>query len=85
LQKCKPLIISFLFFQKIGHACLWHGTGAYNLSLSGERAQWLADACNIAHDKVKIFGVGNEEPIVRNNTKDEQAINRRVEVYAIAA
>ncbi|MEX0940374.1 MAG: OmpA family protein [Candidatus Babeliales bacterium] len=69
-----------------GHSCLWHGTRAYNLALSGQRAQCLADMCQIPKDNLKVFGVGNEEPMVFDNkTKEEQGANRRVEVYPIIA
>ena len=68
-----------------GHACKWHGTRAYNLALSGQRAQWIADMCNIPKDNIKVFGVGNEEPMVFENSKDGQSANRRVEIYPIAA
>jgi outer membrane protein OmpA-like peptidoglycan-associated protein len=68
-----------------GHSCKWHGTRAYNLALSGQRAQWIADYCKVPKDNVKVFGVGSEEPLVFDNSKDGQGPNRRVEVYAIAA
>ena len=68
-----------------GHSCKWHGTRAYNIALSGQRAQCMADLCNVPKDNIKVFGVGSEEPVIFENTKEGQSPNRRVEVYAIAA
>lgn len=72
-----------------GHACLWHGTDAYNTSISAERARQVALSLekkfNIPASRIKVFGVGNEEPVTLENSLEAQAPNRRVEVYAIAA
>jgi len=68
-----------------GHSCKWHGTRAYNLALSGQRAQWIADYCGVSKDNVKVFGVGSEEPLVFDDSQAGQGPNRRVEIYAIAA
>lgn len=71
-----------------GHSCLWHGTRAYNLALSQSRANVIANylekEAGIPQEKIKIFGVGTEEPIAFEETKEGQAPNRRVEVYALA-
>lgn len=67
-----------------GHSCKWHGTRAYNVALSSARAEKMAQLCNISKDRMKVFGVGNEEPIVFENSKDGQAPNRRVEIYAVS-
>ena len=72
-----------------GHSCRWHGTRAYNIALSMNRANviasYLENEAGIPKSNIKIFGVGNEEPVALENTKDGQAPNRRVEVYALAA
>lgn len=68
-----------------GHSCRWHGTRAYNIALSQQRAQSLADMCNVAKENLSVFGVGNEEPIAFDNSKDGQAPNRRVDVYPLTA
>lgn len=77
--------------QKIcvkGHACKWHGTKAYNLALSDQRAHEVAkryEQEGIPSSCIKVVGMGNEEPITLANSKDGQAPNRRAEVIAIAA
>jgi outer membrane protein OmpA-like peptidoglycan-associated protein len=68
-----------------GHACRWHGTRAYNLALSQERASSLARRLNLKSGTYSTFGVGNEELISFENTKDGQAPNRRVEIYPLAS
>lgn len=72
-----------------GHSCLWHGTDAYNAALSVDRARQVALSLetkyNIPASRIKVFGVGNEEPVTLENTMEAQGPNRRVEVYAIAA
>jgi len=72
-----------------GHACLWHGTSAHNLALSNSRAHsvgtLLAQEFNIPSSHLQVFGVGNEEPIVFENSQEGQAPNRRAEIYALAA
>jgi outer membrane protein OmpA-like peptidoglycan-associated protein len=72
-----------------GHSCKWHGTSAYNVALSMNRANtvasYLENEAGIPRERIKIFGVGNEEPVALENSKEGQAPNRRVEVYALAA
>lgn len=71
-----------------GHSCKWHGTRAYNIALSMNRAHTIANylekEVHIPKNRIKIFGVGNEEPVAFEDTKEGQAPNRRVEVYALA-
>lgn len=68
-----------------GHSCRYHGTDIYNMALSEQRAQSLKKMCALDNSKVKVFGVGNEQPVVAEDmTKEGQAPNRRVEVYPIA-
>lgn len=72
-----------------GHSCQWHGTRAYNLALSNSRAHtiagYLEKEAGIPKEKIKIFGVGTEEPVAFEDSKDGQAPNRRVEIYSLAA
>jgi outer membrane protein OmpA-like peptidoglycan-associated protein len=72
-----------------GHSCKWHGTRAYNLALSMNRANVIADhlehEAKIPRNHIKIFGIGNEDPVALEDTKEGQAPNRRVEIYALAA
>lgn len=71
-----------------GHACRYSpkATDVYNMALSEQRAQALTKCCSaLDTEKVKVFGVGNEQPmIVSDMTKEGQAPNRRVEIYPIA-
>ncbi len=72
-----------------GHSCRWHGTKAYNIALSANRAEIIANEiaqrAAVSKNAIKVFGVGNEEPITCDNTQEGQAPNRRVEIYALAA
>jgi len=74
-----------------GHSCrAGKATGAYNLALSNDRAHKTADmlaAAGVPKDKMKVFGVGYEEPTVMEDTitREGQAPNRRVEIYTINA
>lgn len=67
-----------------GHADNAAGTRAYNLQLSQKRAQ-LAAAWFIEHGvperSIKSIGRGSEMLIVPYGDKNEQAPNRRVEIY----
>ena len=69
-----------------GHACHSAGSAIYNLALSEKRARHvakkLADA-GIDPTRIKIAPRGHEMPIVKNGNREEQAINRRVELFAI--
>ena len=60
------------------------GSEAYNLKLSLQRAQSVADYLmyceKIDPDKFKIEGKGEANPIADNNTKAGRAKNRRVEI-----
>lgn len=74
-----------------GHSCrAGKATAAYNLALSNDRAHKAADVlaqAGVPRDKMKVFGVGYEEPSVLEDsvTREGQAPNRRVEVYTINA
>lgn len=71
-----------------GHSCKYHGTDAYNVALSVKRAMTIKESlvqAGVPESHVKVFGVGNEELIVFDDTIQGQAPNRRVEMYALAA
>ncbi|HHF52778.1 MAG TPA: OmpA family protein [candidate division WOR-3 bacterium] len=63
------------------------GSKAYNLKLSLQRAQSVADYLmycqNINPDKFKIEGKGEADPIANNNTEEGRAKNRRVEIKLV--
>jgi outer membrane protein OmpA-like peptidoglycan-associated protein len=67
-----------------GHACDSAGSTAYNMSLSEKRAQAVKDLLdkeNIQGD-VYVVGRGCEHLVVPSGDKQQQAPNRRVEIYA---
>jgi outer membrane protein OmpA-like peptidoglycan-associated protein len=71
-----------------GHSCKYHGTDAYNVALSMKRASTIKEnlvQAGIPESHLKVFGVGNEEPVAFDDSLDGQAPNRRVEMYALAA
>jgi outer membrane protein OmpA-like peptidoglycan-associated protein len=70
-----------------GHADHAAGSKAYNLLISEHRAQEVAhrlENAGIAQDKIKIVGRGNELPVILGGNKDEQAPNRRVELFPLS-
>ncbi|MFZ4767824.1 MAG: OmpA family protein [Roseimicrobium sp.] len=65
------------------------GTDQYNFELSQRRAnavvQWLVASLRLSTDRIKAVGMGKTRPLPENKvnpngTKDEQALNRRVEI-----
>jgi outer membrane protein OmpA-like peptidoglycan-associated protein len=71
-----------------GHACKFGGSVPHNVALSVERSESVKDYLvdqGIAEDKLKVVGRGNEMPKVVSGNKEQQAPNRRVEIYAVAA
>ena len=58
------------------------GIESYNLMLSKKRAQSIATALtsslNIAADRIKTFGYGQDRPIAPNSTETGRQANRRV-------
>ncbi len=60
------------------------GKANFNKFISLERAKFVATYLeqngNISADKIKTAGFGSEKPIVPNTTKENKALNRRVEV-----
>ena len=70
-----------------GHACSSAGSTEYNMMLSEDRARSVAD--HLKHAGVTAHlatvGHGSEHPIVPSGTSEQQAPNRRVEIYAYPA
>ncbi len=69
-----------------GHACHSAGSRAYNMALSEQRARFVASRfaeAGINASDIKIAPRGQEMPVVKNGNRNEQAPNRRVEIYAI--
>jgi outer membrane protein OmpA-like peptidoglycan-associated protein len=59
------------------------GSKSYNLKLSRERAQAVANyliAKGVPPEKLKIVGYGEEKPLFPNDTEEHRAKNRRVEI-----
>lgn len=63
------------------------GTEAYNYDLSQRRANavvlWLINSLHLSTDRIRAIGMGESRPLPSvnpNGTKDEQALNRRVEI-----
>ena len=69
-----------------GHACDSAGSAVYNMTLSEQRAKFIATKfmdAGIDKSNIKIAARGQEMPIVKGGNKHQQAANRRVEIYAI--
>lgn len=70
-----------------GH-CDIIGSDAYNQKLSEKRAKAVYDYLlqnGIAADRMKTVGYGRKRPIVPNDSAENRAINRRVELQIIKA
>ena len=67
-----------------GHACNSAGSAKYNMMLSEKRAKkvaaWLKEN-GFSIKRLHIVGRGCEMPIVSSGSREEQAPNRRVEMY----
>lgn len=62
------------------------GRYEYNMKLSEERAQSVVNflrAHNVAASRLVPIGVGPNEPVVDNSTRENRAKNRRVEVFIL--
>ena len=73
-------------FRVVGHTDLF-GAPEYNLALSRRRAQtvtsYLAAQFHISPDRLLPEGHGMDEPLVSKGPREEQAVNRRVEVIEV--
>lgn len=69
----------------VGHTCRF-GTKAYNLALSEKRAHAIADRyeqAGIPRSNIKVLGIGSEELIAFDPSREGQSPNRRVEVSLV--
>lgn len=69
-----------------GHACHSEGSAIYNMTLSEKRAKFVAQKfidAGIEKASIKIAARGQEMPIVHGGDRKAQAVNRRVEIFAI--
>lgn len=69
-----------------GHTCHSAGSRAYNMALSERRARFVASRfaeAGISATDIKIAPRGQEMPVVKGGNREQQAPNRRVEIYAI--
>lgn len=69
-----------------GHACDSAGSRIYNTILSEKRAKFIANKLiNAGIDKhlIKIAARGQDMPVHKGGNKHQQAVNRRVEIFAI--
>ena len=67
-----------------GHACNSAGSDSYNLALSNHRGTEYKNYLvqnNIPKKSLKVVGRGSEMRIVPTGNAEEQAPNRRVEIY----
>ncbi|MBP6869394.1 OmpA family protein [Candidatus Babeliales bacterium] len=69
-----------------GHACDSAGSAVYNMTLSEKRAKFIATQfmdAGVDKASIKIAARGQEMPVHKGGNKHQQAVNRRVEVFAI--
>lgn len=62
------------------------GDASYNMGLSKRRAEAVSDylvATGTPADKLRVIGKGESNPLASNDTKEGQALNRRVEIIII--
>lgn len=67
-----------------GHACDSAGSTEYNMMLSEDRARAVADYFKAAGVQAELYTVGHgcAHLLVPSGTREQQAPNRRVEIYA---
>lgn len=88
IQHAKKMIKLGKIIVIEGHACDSAGSAVYNMTLSEKRAQYIASKftdADIDKAHIKIAARGQEMPEVKGGNRHQQAVNRRVEVYAIDA
>ncbi|MCX5923425.1 MAG: OmpA family protein [Candidatus Dependentiae bacterium] len=71
-----------------GHACHSEGSAIYNLALSERRARFVAQKFaeeGIDSSHIKIAPRGQEMPVRKGGNRKQQAVNRRVEIFALDA
>lgn len=86
IKQAKKMIAEGKTLVIEGHACHSEGSAAYNLALSEKRARHVAKhfaKAGIDPAVIKIAPRGQEMPLRRGGNREEQAINRRVEIFAI--
>lgn len=84
----KKLAAKGLIIVIEGHACNSAGSSVYNMMLSEKRAQALADylvANGVDGKQVRVVGRGSELCLIPSGNQEQQAPNRRVEIYAYKA
>lgn len=86
IQEAKKMIKDGKTIVIEGHACHSAGSAAYNLAISERRARCVAQKFaehGIDASHIKIAPRGQEMPVRKGGNKQEQWVNRRVEIYAI--
>jgi len=86
IEHAKKMINANKIIVIEGHACDSAGSAVYNMTLSEKRAKFIAEKfthAGIDKGNIKIAARGQEMPIVKGGNKHQQAVNRRVEVFAI--
>lgn len=62
------------------------GNEIYADNLTNDRVvsvyNWFRDNCNLSSDLVP-YAMGNSDPLVKNNSRANRQINRRLEIYLI--
>ena len=69
-----------------GHACDSAGSAIYNMTLSEQRAKFIATKfvdAGVDKASIKVAARGQEMPVHKGGNRHQQAVNRRVEVFAI--
>ncbi len=86
IEHAKKMIQAGKIIVIEGHACDSAGSAVYNMTLSEHRAKFIATKfmdAGINKANIKIAARGQEMPVHKGGNKHQQAVNRRVEVFAI--